>query len=75
MALESIQRAYDIGKNLLKEEKSKDMNVLKSNISEIVIIYYSIYDRQKKYEEAHKILDEYLELSKEMYKEESTQYA
>ena len=52
LAIESIQRAYDIAKNLLRENKSKDTNTLKQNVNEIIIIYYSIYDREKKYKQA-----------------------
>jgi hypothetical protein len=40
-----------------------------------MITLYSFYDKEKRYAESHKGLDEYIELSKEMFGEESSNHA
>lgn len=64
LAIESMQRALNISKKLLQEKKSKDMENLKASINEIMITYYTFYDKARRYDDAEKILEEYIDLSK-----------
>jgi hypothetical protein len=75
LAVETLDRAFNLAKKLFKEKKSKDEAILKVSMEEVVITYYSIYDKNKRYREGAHILEEYVELSKEMFGLESTQHA
>ncbi len=72
LALETYDRAILIAKRLLQSGKAKEKDQVKAFLSELVNLKYSIYESDKNFKMASKVADEFIQLTNEIFTEEST---